>query len=153
MPKLWIYAFNTVVVLYVVAVYLVYRYSGWYWGHDFFSFKSFLTATFSCWIFWAAFSAKIVQGDAAARHDEKVLLITVAVVLYAGLVIFNLYKTGFVVGLFGSIIQASVYIPLAVYCYRPIVVFLSLIPYFAYLNGGSGRVQTVTETVYRTRNY
>lgn len=153
MLTLWIYAFNTFVLLYVVIVFLMYRYSGWRWGYDFFSFKSFLTATFACWIFRAAFSTKIIQGDAATRHDEKVMLITFAVLLYASLVIFNIYKTGFAVGLFGSIIQSSVYIPLAVYCPRLIVVFLSMIPCFAYLTGGSGRVQTVTETVYRNRNY
>lgn len=152
MPTWFLYVFNTIVLLYVVTVYLTYRYSGWYWGHDFFSGKSFLTVTFATWIFWAAFSTKIIQGDVATGHNEKVMLITFAVILYASRIIFNIYKTGFLVGLFGSIIQSSVYIPLAFYCPRLIVVFLSMIPYFAYLNGGSGRVRTVTETVYRTRN-
>lgn len=153
MLKLWIYAFNSVVMLYFVTCYWLYHNSEARWGHDFFAFKSFLTATFACRIFLAAFSTRLVQGDAATRHDEKVMLITIAVVLYASLVIFNCYKTGFAIGLFGSAIQASIFIPLAVYCPRLIVVYLSMIPCFAYLTGGAGRVQTVTETVYRTRNY
>jgi membrane-associated HD superfamily phosphohydrolase len=153
MDKLGFYAFDVVVLLYLVTCFLVYRYSGWYWGHDFFSLTSFLTVAASCWILWAALYGNIIHGDPATRHDEKVMLITVAVLLYASVVIFNIYKTGYLVGSFGSVIQASVYVPLALYGHKVVIVCICMLPYFAYLRGGNGCVRIETETVYRTRNY
>jgi hypothetical protein len=153
MDELLFYAFQTVVLLYLVTCYLVYRYSHWYWGHDFFSFKSFLVVTVSCWLIWAALYGDFIQGDLAARHRAKGMLVAVGVVLYAGVVIYNIYKTGFVIGLFGSVIQTSVYVVVALYFYKGVIVFLAMIPCFHFLRGGAGRVETITETVYRNRHY
>ncbi|MES3022782.1 MAG: hypothetical protein V4857_14490 [Pseudomonadota bacterium] len=153
MDKFLLYAFEVLVLAYLVVCYLVYRYSHSYWGHDFFSFKSFLIAMAACGLVWTALYCKMPHGDPNFFQKHKKMLITAAVVLYVSTVVLNIYKTGFIIGVFGSLIQASVYGFLALYCYKAVILVLVMMPYLFVVCSGGGRAQGEAQIVYRSRNY
>lgn len=125
----------------------------WYWGHDFFSIESFLIAMASFGLVWVAQHYKMTHGDPNFFQQHKTMLIGTAAVLYLGIVIFNIYKTGFLIGLFGSFIQGSVYTFLALVWYKAVIFVLFLMPAGFAVCSGKGRGRTETEIVYRTRHH
>lgn len=106
----------------------------------------------SCGIVWVALYYKLRHGDPDGIYKARVFWLSVAALLYLSILVFNLYKTGWAMGLFGSLVQCSVYWILARYFYKPILLCFFLAPAAIAMWRFSGGHRTDTEIVYRTRN-